>query len=43
MNPSGWLGVIEVKNPAGATAGYILLYPARVLAIFGPPLATESA
>jgi hypothetical protein len=25
-NPSGWSGVIKVKNPAGATAGYILLY-----------------
>jgi hypothetical protein len=26
VNPTGWSGVIEVKNPAGATAGYILLY-----------------
>jgi hypothetical protein len=26
VNPSGWSGVIEVKNPAGVTAGYILLY-----------------
>jgi hypothetical protein len=25
-NPSGWSGVIEVKTPAGATLGYILLY-----------------
>ena len=25
-NPSGWSGVLKVKNPAGATAGYILLY-----------------
>ena len=25
-NPNGWSGVIKVKNPAGATAGYILLY-----------------
>jgi hypothetical protein len=25
-NPSGWSGCIKVKNPAGATAGYILLY-----------------
>ena len=25
-NPSGWAGVIKVKNPAGVTAGYILLY-----------------
>lgn len=25
-NPSGWSGVIKVKTPAGATAGYILLY-----------------
>jgi hypothetical protein len=25
-NPSGWSGVIKVKNPAGVTAGYILLY-----------------
>jgi hypothetical protein len=25
-NPSGWSGVIKVKNPSGATAGYILLY-----------------
>jgi len=25
-NPSGWAGVIKVKTPAGATAGYILLY-----------------
>ncbi len=24
--PSGWAGVIKVKTPAGATAGYILLY-----------------
>ena len=24
-NPSGWSGVLKVKNPAGATAGYILL------------------
>jgi hypothetical protein len=26
VNPNGWAGVIEVKNPAGVTAGYILLY-----------------
>ena len=26
VNPNGWSGVIEVKNPAGATAGYLLLY-----------------
>jgi hypothetical protein len=26
VNPNGWSGVIEVKNPAGVTAGYILLY-----------------
>ena len=26
VNPNGWAGVIEVKNPAGATAGYLLLY-----------------
>jgi hypothetical protein len=26
VNPSGWSGVIEVKNPAGVTTGYILLY-----------------
>jgi hypothetical protein len=26
VNPSGWSGVIEVKNPAGVTAGYLLLY-----------------
>jgi len=26
VNPSGWSGVIKVKNPAGVTAGYILLY-----------------
>jgi hypothetical protein len=25
-SPSGWSGVLKVKNPAGATAGYILLY-----------------
>ncbi|MBE7542280.1 MAG: hypothetical protein M9913_17190 [Bryobacteraceae bacterium] len=25
-NPSGWSGVLKVKDPAGATAGYILLY-----------------
>jgi hypothetical protein len=25
-NPSGWSGVIKVKNSAGATTGYILLY-----------------
>jgi hypothetical protein len=25
-NPSGWSGLIRVKNPAGTTAGYILLY-----------------
>ena len=25
-NPSGWSGVLKVKNPAGAIAGYILLY-----------------
>jgi len=25
-NPSGWSGVIKVVNPAGVTAGYILLY-----------------
>jgi len=25
-NPSGWAGVIKVKTPAGATAGYVLLY-----------------
>lgn len=25
-NPSGWSGVIKVKNPAGVTAGYLLLY-----------------
>ena len=25
-NPSGWSGVIKVKNPVGVTAGYILLY-----------------
>jgi hypothetical protein len=25
-NPSGWSGVLKGKNPAGATAGYILLY-----------------
>ena len=25
-NPSGWAGMLKVKNPAGATAGYILLY-----------------
>jgi hypothetical protein len=25
-NPNGWAGVLKVKNPAGATAGYILLY-----------------
>lgn len=24
-NPSGWSGVIKVNNPAGVTAGYILL------------------
>jgi hypothetical protein len=26
VNPNGWSGVIEVKNPAGVTAGYLLLY-----------------
>jgi hypothetical protein len=25
-NASGWVGVIEVKAPAGTTVGYILLY-----------------
>ena len=25
-NPSGWSGCVKVKNPAGVTAGYILLY-----------------
>ena len=25
-NPSGWSGVLKVKTPAGAIAGYILLY-----------------
>ena len=25
-NPSGWAGMLKVKTPAGATAGYILLY-----------------
>jgi hypothetical protein len=25
-NPSGWAGVIKIKNPAGVTAGYVLLY-----------------
>jgi hypothetical protein len=25
-NPSGWSGMLKVKNPAGVTAGYILLY-----------------
>jgi hypothetical protein len=25
-NPSGWAGVLKVKTPAGATAGYVLLY-----------------
>jgi hypothetical protein len=25
-NPSGWSGCLNVKNPAGVTAGYILLY-----------------
>jgi len=25
-NPSGWSGVLKVKTPAGATAGYLLLY-----------------
>jgi hypothetical protein len=25
-NPNGWAGVLKVKIPAGATAGYILLY-----------------
>jgi hypothetical protein len=25
-NPNGWAGVLKVKTPAGATAGYILLY-----------------
>jgi hypothetical protein len=25
-SPSGWAGHIKVKNPAGATAGYLLLY-----------------
>ena len=25
-NPSGWSGCLKVKNPAGVTAGYILLY-----------------
>ena len=26
VNPNGWSGVIEVKSPAGVTAGYLLLY-----------------
>lgn len=25
-NPSGWSGCLKVKNPAGVTAGYLLLY-----------------
>jgi class 3 adenylate cyclase len=25
-NPNGWSGVLKVKNPAGVTAGYLLLY-----------------
>jgi len=25
-NPSGWASVLKVKNLAGSTAGYILLY-----------------
>jgi hypothetical protein len=25
-NPTGWSGCIKVKNPAGVTAGYLLLY-----------------
>ncbi|MBL8173203.1 MAG: hypothetical protein JNK48_00950 [Bryobacterales bacterium] len=25
-NPSGWSGMIKVKNSAGVTAGYILFY-----------------
>jgi hypothetical protein len=25
-NPSGWSGVIKVKNPAGVNLGYVLLY-----------------
>ena len=25
-NPNGWAGVLKVKNPAGTTVGYILLY-----------------
>ena len=25
-NPSGWSGCVKVKNPAGVTAGYILIY-----------------
>ena len=25
-NPSGWSGVLKVKDPAGVAAGYILLY-----------------
>ena len=25
-NPSGWFGVLKLKKPARATAGYILLY-----------------
>ena len=25
-NPSRWAGVVKVKNPAGTTVGYILLY-----------------
>jgi hypothetical protein len=30
-NPSGWSGVLKVKNPAGATAGYICCIPTRNL------------
>ena len=26
VSPSGWSGSLKVKNPAGVTAGYILLY-----------------
>ena len=25
-NPTGWVGVLKVKTPAGTTLGYILLY-----------------
>ncbi len=32
--PSGWSGVIRVKNPAGVTAGYILLYLGSIRAIW---------